>query len=50
MKTAITESMPRPFFLERDIAVRFLLGEGYFDNSRTQRLPEIATIEAVNSP
>ena len=35
---------------EKDIAVRLLLGESHFDNSRTQRLlPEIANIQAVDS-
>ena len=37
------------FSEEKDIAVRFLLGESYFDNSRTQRLPD-ANTEAVDSP
>ena len=38
-----------PFFLEENVAVRFLLRERYFDNSRTQRLLKIANIEALDS-
>ena len=35
---------------EKDIAVRLLLGESHFNNSRTQRLlPEIANIQSVDS-
>ena len=37
------------FFLEENVAVRFLLRERYFDNSRTQRLLKIANIEAPDS-